>query len=196
MSTGEPALKEVGFVDSGGNTFVSETFAITAGQVNYQIPADAALGTGTAFFFAANGSVLLGSVNVVPVAPGIFTVGGNSLAAAQVVTTQSDNTQTTTSTANCTSTGCVAVPINVGSASDQAFLLLYATGLRGAQQSQVTVQVGAMTLTPAFAGPQGGFDGLDQINIKLPLALKGSGDVVVKVTAAGKSANPVHITIQ
>ena len=53
-----------------------------------------------------------------------------------------------------------------------------------------------MTLTPAFAGPQGGFDGLDQINIKLPPALKGSGDVVVKVTAAGKSANPVHITIQ
>jgi uncharacterized protein (TIGR03437 family) len=53
-----------------------------------------------------------------------------------------------------------------------------------------------MTLTPAYVGPQGTFDGLDQINVKLPSTLKGSGDVIVQVTAAGKKANPVHITIK
>jgi hypothetical protein len=66
-------------------------------------------------------------VNIVPVAPGIFTVGSNSLAAAQVVTTVANNEQITTSTANCSSTGCVAVPINLGSPSEQVFLLLFAT---------------------------------------------------------------------
>jgi uncharacterized protein (TIGR03437 family) len=50
----------------------------------------------------------------------------------------------------------------------------------------VTLQIGGMTLTPAHAGPQGTFDGLDQINVKLPSTLKGSGDVIVQVTAAGK----------
>ncbi len=195
-ASGASALKEVGFFDAAGNELVATIFATSTGQVNYQIPPDAALGTGTAFFFASDGTLVLGSVNVVPVAPGIFTVGSKSLAAAQVVTTHADKSQTTTSTANCTSTGCVPVPINLGSSTDQVFLLLYATGLRGAKQSEVTVQVGDMNLTPEFAGPQGAFIGLDQINVKLPSTLKSAGDVVVKVTAAGKSANPVHITIQ
>jgi uncharacterized protein (TIGR03437 family) len=194
--SGASALQQVGFFDSAGNTFVCTIFSTNAGQADYQIPASVALGNGTAFFFGADGSVVLGSVNIVPVAPGIFTVGSNSLAAAQVVTTDANNEQITTSTANCTSTGCVAVPINLGSPSEQVFLLLFATGIRAAQQSQVMLQIGGMTLTPAYAGPQGTFDGLDQINVKLPSTLKGSGDVIVQVTAAGKKANPVHITIE
>jgi uncharacterized protein (TIGR03437 family) len=38
-------------------------------------------------------------------------------------------------------------------------------------------------------------DGLDQINVLLPSALAGSGDVSVVLTAAGIAANSVHVTI-
>jgi uncharacterized protein (TIGR03437 family) len=47
-----------------------------------------------------------------------------------------------------------------------------------------------------YAGPQGPFLGLDQINIDLPLALKGSGQSEVVVTAGGHKANTVLIDIQ
>jgi uncharacterized protein (TIGR03437 family) len=48
----------------------------------------------------------------------------------------------------------------------------------------------------AYAGPQGTYAGLDQINLSLPQSLTGKGKVDVVVTAAGKPSNPVHITIR
>jgi len=52
------------------------------------------------------------------------------------------------------------------------------------QGARLTLLGVALGVAAAFAGPEGGFDGLDQISVKLPPALKGSGDLVVKVTAA------------
>lgn len=85
-------------------------------------------------------------------------------------------------------------PIAIGTAAEQATLVLYGTGLNGAKD--VTATVGGIAVPVAYAGPQGTYAGLDQINLSLPQSLAGKGKVDVIVTAAGKPSNPVHITLR
>ncbi len=58
------------------------------------------------------------------------------------------------------------------------------------------LKVGGINAPVLYAGPQGGFAGLDQVNIQLPAALAGMGNVGIQVTAGGITANPVQVTIQ
>jgi len=46
-----------------------------------------------------------------------------------------------------------------------------------------------------FAGPQGDFPGLDQINLQLPKTLAGRGGVDLELTVDGVQANVVHLVI-
>jgi len=47
-----------------------------------------------------------------------------------------------------------------------------------------------------FAGPQGQFTGLDQINVQLPASLAGKGEVDVVLTVDGVVANTVRANLQ
>jgi uncharacterized protein (TIGR03437 family) len=47
-----------------------------------------------------------------------------------------------------------------------------------------------------YAGPQGVFAGLDQVNVILPHSLAGSGEVTLQLSAMGIPANAVNLTIQ
>jgi uncharacterized protein (TIGR03437 family) len=53
--------------------------------------------------------------------------------------------------------------------------------------------VGGVAAPVTYAGPQGGFAGLDQVNISIPPALRGRGEVDVVVTAGGKTSNAVRL---
>ena len=82
------------------------------------------------------------------------------------------------------------------SPTDQVFLVLFGTGIRGAGTGGVQVTVGGQSAPVLFAGDQGTFAGLDQINASLPHSLAGSGNVTVQLTAAGLPANPVVLSIK
>jgi uncharacterized protein (TIGR03437 family) len=60
----------------------------------------------------------------------------------------------------------------------------------------VTCTIHGVGVPVQYAGPQPGFLGLDQINVTLPLALKGSGQSEVIVTAGGHTSNTVLLDIQ
>ena len=47
-----------------------------------------------------------------------------------------------------------------------------------------------------FAGAQGQYQGLDQVNITIPRALAGAGEASVYVVADGKTSNMTTIKIQ
>jgi uncharacterized protein (TIGR03437 family) len=47
-----------------------------------------------------------------------------------------------------------------------------------------------------FAGPQGGFEGVDQTNIRIPRSLAGRGNVDLLLSVDGKSANTVSLNIK
>ena len=91
----------------------------------------------------------------------------------------------------------VSVPIDLGPESDQVFLLLYGTGLRGRSAlSAVSARVGGVDAPVLYAGPQNDFQGLDQINLRLPRSLAGRGEVEIVLTADGQTSNAVRVSVK
>jgi uncharacterized protein (TIGR03437 family) len=89
------------------------------------------------------------------------------------------------------------VPIDLGAESDQVFLVLFGTGIRfRTQLSAVTASIGGVNAPVIFAGDQGTFVGLDQVNITVPRTLIGRGNVDVSLTVDGKAANAVKLQIK
>lgn len=89
----------------------------------------------------------------------------------------------------------VPLPIDLGPESDQVYVTLYGAGIRAAGTAAVALTVGVSTIV-YYAGPQGTFSGLDQVNVLLPRSLAGRSDVVVALSAQGASANSAHLTMK
>lgn len=153
-------------------------------QVNYRLPESVATGPATVSF-TAGGVAVPGYLNIVSTYPGVFKASADNLAAAQVARLQSGKT---------VYSAVVASPIAIGPASELATLILYATGLNSA--TDVAVTIGGVTAQVTYAGPQGTYAGLDQINVLIPQSAAGKGKVDIVVTAAGKPSNPVNVVIQ
>ena len=77
-------------------------------------------------------------------------------------------------------------------------LILFGTGLRNRSAlTAVSCKLGGTDAPVSFAGAQGGFAGLDQINVgPLSRSLAGRGEVEVLLTVEGKTANTVRIAIK
>lgn len=90
----------------------------------------------------------------------------------------------------------VARPIDLGPETDQVFLILFGTGIRGGTTISTAANVGGFNAPVEYAGAQGSFTGLDQINLRLPRTLAGRGEVDVLITVKGKPANPVKVRIR
>ena len=89
------------------------------------------------------------------------------------------------------------IPIDLGPEDEQVFLLLFGTGFRGnSGLPAVSVMMGGVNAEVLFAGPQGGFVGLDQSNVRIPRNLAGRGEVDVEMTVDGKLANTVKVSIR
>jgi uncharacterized protein (TIGR03437 family) len=112
---------------------------------------------------------------------------GSGFAAAYVV-----NGQNVTLVAQCGASGCTPNPIDVS--GGPVYLSLFGTGIRGG--SNVTVTIGNANAPVSYAGAQGTYPGLDQINVQVPATLKGRGRLSVVVTGSGQWSNPVWITVQ
>ncbi|HWB84036.1 MAG TPA: FG-GAP-like repeat-containing protein [Bryobacteraceae bacterium] len=183
--------------DSAGVSQAAALYYASAVQLNIVIPPGLVSGAATVSVKSGDGVTSTGTVQVAEVAPGILTAGTTLLNAYAVQYDAQGNQTGQVQTVQVDSSGkLVATPISLDVGSGSVYLLVFGTGIRGAPQSQVSVQVGSMKLAPAFSGAQGQFPGLDQINVQLPASLKGSGDVTLSVTAAGQNSNTAHLTIQ
>jgi uncharacterized protein (TIGR03437 family) len=60
----------------------------------------------------------------------------------------------------------------------------------------VTATIGGVNAAVDYAGPQGTWTGLEQVNVRIPAALAGKGKVEVVLTAVGKKSNPVFVAVQ
>jgi uncharacterized protein (TIGR03437 family) len=168
---------------------VARPLAITyAGpsQVNFLVPDGIANGSA-----AVNVGAVSGSVMVSGVAPGLFSMGASRTAAALAVRVQKGQTaQSAVPVFDCSSGTCAAVPIAIDDQST-VYVSLYGTGIRGAASS-LACTVGGVTVPVVYAGSQGAFPGLDQVNISIPPALRGRGEVDVVVTGV-KTSNAVRL---
>lgn len=95
----------------------------------------------------------------------------------------------------CAASGCTPAPIDLGT-GDRLFLTLYGTGIRKRSSLEnVRCAIGGVDAPVLFAGAQGTFVGLDQINVEAPASLRGRGEVSLVLTVDGLAANPGTINI-
>jgi uncharacterized protein (TIGR03437 family) len=88
------------------------------------------------------------------------------------------------------------VAIDLGPETDAVYLILFGTGWRGGgANSSVTVRIDGEEVPVLYAGGQGEFVGLDQLNVRLPRQLMRRGEVTLTLEVDGLIANPVRISI-
>jgi uncharacterized protein (TIGR03437 family) len=186
--------------DSAGAERSAPLFFVSAGQINYLMPAGLANGPATVTVTSGDGSVSVGVVQAATVAPGLFAANANGQGAASGVALRvRGETQTFETIARFDSAQnrFVTAPIALGPESDQVFLILFGTGLRNrGSLAAVTCTIGGVAAPVLFAGETPGLAGLDQVNIgPLPRALAGRGEVDVVLMVDGRPANIVRISI-
>ena len=184
---------QVQLTDSTGSVSLAPLLFVSPGQINYQVPSGVAAGVVTATVLNGTAAVATGLLEVQSVAPTIFTANqtGQGVPAAQIQRVHPDGTYDYENVYEAGSGQYVASPIAFN--GDSLYLLLYGTGFDGASKSGTTVTVGGTSTTVLFAGPQGQFAGLDQIDAQLPSSLAGAGQVTVNVTVNQMTANAVTI---
>ncbi|HEX4947273.1 MAG TPA: hypothetical protein VFZ34_11440 [Blastocatellia bacterium] len=185
--------------DSLGVERAAPLFFVAPTQINYQIPPGTETGLATVNI-NNNGTITArGTLQVVAVAPGIFTAASNGkdFAAAEIARVKANGQQIVEPIARYDSAQArfVAVPIDFG--ADEIVLVLYATGVRFCSDlKNVSATVGGLPMTVEYAGKQNQFVGLDQINIRLSRSLIGRGDVDVRLMIEGRAANVVKINVK
>jgi uncharacterized protein (TIGR03437 family) len=179
----------VAIQDSTGATLAALVWFISPGQINFVVPAGCASGAAV-LTVTSNGKVTgRGGILIDRLAPALFSADGSGSGAplGAAVLTRADGMQTVTP---------LTQPVAFGLAGDATTLVLYATGIRGVtSQNEVAVFVGGERLPVLYAGSQGTFTALDQINVTLPPRLRGAGPVAMRVVVEGLSSNTVTVTL-
>ena len=185
-------------VDSANVSNMAQLLYVSPNQINFVLPDTMAAGTATVTIMNGANASLNATVQVDAVAPGLFTANGAgtgvaaALAIRRIIATQTD---TTVPIYHCNAHGCTSVPIDMQSGT-QVFLELFGTGIRGRSSlANVTATIGGAAATVLFAGPQGQFPGLDQVNLSLPMSLHGKGETDLILTVDGVVANTVRVNL-
>ena len=188
----------VTFTDSNGTSKPARFFYSSAQQLNVLVDPGVAVGPAVITVADSKGTLATGVITVTAAAPALFSANANGtgVAAANVVTVSANGSKTASNAFQCGSSGCSPVPIILGSGSDQVILILYGTGFASKNASQVMVNIGGVSVAPQYAGPQGFFQGLQQVNVAIPHSLAGRGQVNVQVTAGGVTSKAVTIALQ
>ncbi len=186
--------------DSAGVDRLSPLFFISPTQLNYQIPGGTAIGLADISVINGGKQIALGSTQIARVSPGLFTAdaSGAGYPSSVVLRVKSNNVQQYEEAVRFDQSlnRYVAVPIDLGPASDQVFIILFGTGFRfRTSLSSVTANIGGVNSQVTYAGFQSGFVGLDQVNLRLSRDLIGRGEVNLALTADGTPANIVKIFV-
>ena len=200
-----PPLKLNGTIvkvmDSANVEQLAPLFFVAPAQVNYLVPAGTATGAATITVFNEAGAISVGTAQINSVAPSLFGANSNGQgpAAASALRIKADGSQIY-ERATQWDFGLaryVTLPIDVSGPTDQVFLLLFGTGFRHRQSlSGVSATIGGVPVEVLYAGAQGGFYGLDQIDLRLPRTLAGRGEMDVMLKVDGRTANTVRVSVK
>ena len=188
-------------LDAAGTERTAPLFFVSAGQINYLIPPGTGAGPALVTVTAGDGRISTGAVEISPVAPGLFTANasGRGVPAANALLFRPDSSFTTQAVSqfDAATNRFVPAPLDLGPEGNRLFLVLFGTGIKSRTDlSAVTCRIGGIDAAVLFAGPQGGFVGLDQINVEVPRDLLGRGEVEVELTVDGQPSNIVTINIR
>ncbi|NOT61194.1 MAG: hypothetical protein HOP19_13325 [Acidobacteria bacterium] len=189
----------IAVIDSAGVVRPAPLFFVSPGQINYLMPAGMPNGNATVTVSNGGNAIASGTVTIARVAPGIFAANatGQGVPAAVALRVKADGSLTYENISQIQGNAIVPAPIGLGPESEQVFLVLFATGARfNTGLSNVSVDIGGITAPVLYAGAQGSFVGLDQLNLRLPRTLIGKGLADLTATVDGQVTNKVQIRIQ
>jgi uncharacterized protein (TIGR03437 family) len=167
--------------DSAGRALPASLVYVSPSQINFVLPDGLAEGSADVVLQSAAGARDLGYTDLRKVAPGLFSLNGSGSGDGALVALDAAGRQ-------------VGFPVDVS--QGPVYLSLYGTGIRGAALSDVQVLLGDTAVPAMYAGAQGTFPGLDQVNVNLPASLAGAGEVSVRVLIGGVSSNSVTIRVR
>ncbi len=176
-------------------------FFVSAGQINYLVPSGTAGGLATVTVTNAAGEVSTGTVVISNVAPSLFAANANGEgAAAAIVFRRNAAGQDSYEPAvrfDAATNRFVAVPIDLGPAGDQVFLIPFGTGFRGLSGlGAASATIGGINAPVIFAGPVSGLMGLDQANLRIDRSLAGRGEVNIILIIDCKTTNALRVVFR
>lgn len=173
------------------------TFFFTSpAQANALLPAGLAPGPAVVQVTNTAGAVATGETRIADTAPGVFVLNAAGLVAANLLRVSAAGVQTYEPVYEVDAGGAVvARAIDFGDTGDQLYLLVYGTGIRGrGKKPSVSVTIGSRGYPVQYAGAQGEFPGLDQVNVQLQRAtLAGAGELSLTVRVDNVAANVAKI---
>jgi uncharacterized protein (TIGR03437 family) len=184
--------------DGAGAERASPLFFVSPGQINFQIPAGTMVGAATVTVVRENRAVARGGAQVTNASPGLFAANANGQGAAAAVAlrVRAGGAQQFEPVAQFdpAQNRFITRPLDLGPPGDQLYLALFGTGIRFRRSSTpAIVRIGGIEAEALYAGAQGGFVGLDQVNALVPRSLAGRGEVDVTVIVDGRTSNPVRV---
>jgi uncharacterized protein (TIGR03437 family) len=149
-------------------------------RINIYVPESAGTGVGTVVVYVQGNVIAADDARVVNDNPGVFTVGQNG--AGEAVALMASGMQYTRS------------PFNAKVDGQASVIALFGTGWRNSLL--VSVTIGGQKAVVEYAGPSGGFNGLDQLNVRLPSGVTGTVPVIVTTASGATSRVDVLISIK
>jgi uncharacterized protein (TIGR03437 family) len=184
--------------DSAGVTRPALLYYAGPTQINYVVPDGTAAGAATVTVAKNGQTVATGTLQVVAVAPGLFTANGDGKGAAAAIALRApaSGAQTYVYVATCAAGSCVTAPIDLAASTDPVWLELFGTGIRG-YKTDIRWTIGGVVggSGPPF-GVQSQYPGMDQVNLLLDRSLIGRGEMDVVLTVDGIAANTVKINVR
>ena len=189
----------VQMTDSSKVSVMNPLFYVAPNQINFVIPDGVAVGMATLKILNGDSTPPSAIVQVAAVAPGLVTANGAGTGVAAAIAIRRSiamQTDTEVPVYHCDANSCTSTAIDVG-ADAQVFLELYGTGIRGRSSlANVSATIDGVSTQVLFAGAQGQFPGLDQVNVVLPQNLQGHGEQDLILTVDGQVANKVRVNVK
>jgi uncharacterized protein (TIGR03437 family) len=149
-------------------------------QVNVYVPEAAGTGVGSAVVYVQGNVIAADDVTIANDNPGLFTAAQTG--AGEAIALLVSGMRYTRGPFNATTDGKPTV------------IALFGTGWRNSLP--VRVSINGKPATVEYAGPSGGFGGLDQINVRIPAGVTGTVPVVVTTASGAKSRTDVVVNIK
>ncbi|NOT61898.1 MAG: hypothetical protein HOP19_16915 [Acidobacteria bacterium] len=191
----------VNVTDSANVTRAAPLFFVSPGQINLLIPANTATGAATLTLTNSPNAPVTASVLIQATAPALFTANGDGtgVPAALALRVKADGTLSYESVAYFDEfqQRIFPLPLDLGAENEQVYLILFGSGMRNRSSlSATSMRIGGMAATPLYLGAQGGYVGLDQVNVLVPRALAGRGNVKIETVVDGQLANALTLNIR
>jgi uncharacterized protein (TIGR03437 family) len=198
LATGPKAASVLPLPKDLGGTVVKlrgqpvELFYVSPNQINFSVPVDALPGLAPVEVVVNGKASASFSLNLQAIAPGLFTAGADGKGAAVGGQTFDGVRQQP-----LTNNDRTARRVDAGTLERPSYLSLYGTGWRNVlQRSDVRVTIAGYDAEVQYAGAQGTYVGLDQLNVKVPYVLRGAGEVELVMTVGTSEANRVRVAFE